>query len=96
MDSTGGYPMALDTLYVWMLRHQDLQPSPAPEFRAAVAPEVGLNLKISSVSDSPRSESDIRIDSYNPRQIISASNNIGNGRQAQFFSADGGKSVSGL
>jgi hypothetical protein len=26
-DPTGGYPLALENLYVWMLQHQDLQPS---------------------------------------------------------------------
>ena len=25
-DPTGGFPMALENLYNWMLRHQDLQP----------------------------------------------------------------------
>jgi BNR/Asp-box repeat len=92
LDPTGGYPMALESLYVWMLRHQDLQPSPAPEFRAAVTPSVGQNLRISGASDTPRSESDIRVNFNNPLQIISASNNIGIGRQAHFFSADGGAS----
>jgi hypothetical protein len=92
LDPTGGYPMALETLYVWMLRHQELQPSPVPEFKAAVAPTVGQNLQISDQSDTPRSESDIRINFNNPKQIIAASNNIGNGRQAQFFSGDGGAS----
>src|SRR5213080_3097759 len=29
-DPTGGYPLALDTLYAWMLLHEDLQPPPAP------------------------------------------------------------------
>src|SRR5689334_10720423 len=51
LDPTGGYPMALETLYAWMLRHQDLQASPAPEFKAAVAPSVGRNLKISGTAD---------------------------------------------
>ena len=92
LDPTGGYPMALETLYAWMLRHQDLQPSSAPEFKAAVAPSVGQNLKISDASDNPRSESDIRINISDPQQIIAASNNIGNSRQAQFFSGDGGTS----
>jgi hypothetical protein len=88
-DPTGGYPMALESLYAWMLRHQDLQPSPAPALTAAV-PSVGQNLSISGASNNPRSESDIRINLNNPQQIIAASNNIGNSRQAQFFSSDGG------
>jgi hypothetical protein len=90
-DPTGGYPMALESLYVWMLRHQDLQPSPAPEL-AAAAPSVGPNRRISGASDNPRSETDIRINLNNPQQIIAGSNNIGNSRQAQFFSSDGGGS----
>jgi len=90
LDPTGGYPLALENLYSWMLLHQDLQPSPAPETKAAVAPSVGPNLKISGDNDTPRSESDIRINPVNPQQIIAASNNIGNGRQAQFWSQDGG------
>jgi len=90
LDPTGGYPMVLENLYSWMLLHQDLKPSPAPELKAATAPSVGANLKISGESDTPRSESDIRINPSNPQQIIGASNNIGNGRQANFFSGDGG------
>jgi hypothetical protein len=90
-DPTGGYPMALESLYVWMLLHQDLQPSPAPQLTAA-EPAVGQNLRVSGAGDNPRSESDIRINLNNPQQIIAASNNIGNSRQAQFFSSDGGTS----
>ena len=38
-----------------------------------------------------RSESDIRVNYWNPSKIIAASNNIGgSGQQAQFFSTDGG------
>jgi hypothetical protein len=91
LDPTGGYPMALESLYVWMLLHQDLQPSPAPALRSAT-PSVGPNQRISGAADNPRSESDIRINAKNPQQIIAGSNNIGNGRQAQFFSSDGGMS----
>ena len=92
LDPTGGYPLALETLYVWMLRHQDLQPSTAPEFKAAGGPSVGPNVRISGVFDNPRSDSDIRVNFNNPKQIIGASNNIGAGPQAQFFSVDGGSS----
>jgi hypothetical protein len=91
LDPTGGYPLALENLFSWMLLHQDLQPSQAPEAKAASAPSVGANLKISGDNDSPRSESEIRVNPGNPLQIIAASNNIGNGRQAQFSSPDGGK-----
>src|SRR5260370_36560208 len=48
-DPTGGFPLALESLYVWMLRHQDLQPPPAPPARAAApAVAVGQNLRISA------------------------------------------------
>lgn len=89
-DPTGGFPLALQNLYQWMLLHQDLKPPPAPEVQAAISAIVGQNLRISSHADKARSESDIRINLANPRQIIAASNNLDNGRQAQFFSSDGG------
>lgn len=91
-DPTGGFPLALENLGSWMLRHQDLQPPPAPEAAANVGVWVGSNIRISGQSNGPRSESDIRINVGNVNQIIAASNDIQNGRQAQFFSADGGMS----
>jgi hypothetical protein len=30
-DPTGGYPLALRDLYLWMLEHQDLEPQRGPE-----------------------------------------------------------------
>jgi hypothetical protein len=90
LDPTGGYPLVLENLHAWMLLHQDLQPPPAPAFKAAAAPSAGANLKISGDHDNPHSESDIRINPNDPQQIIAASNNIGNSRQAQYFSLDGG------
>jgi hypothetical protein len=51
---------------------------------------VGRDARISGVQITPRSESDIRLDFRDPRRIIAASNNIGNGGQAQFFSRNGG------
>src|SRR3954465_4774118 len=92
LDPTGGYPLVLENLHAWMLLHQNLRPSEAPEFKAAAAPVVGENVKISGDNDSPRSESDIAINPGNPKQIIGASNNLGSGHQAQFFSSDGGAS----
>ena len=92
VDPTGGLPLALDNLYVWMLLHQNLQPSPAPAALAAAPVTVGPNMRISGQNDSPRSESDIRISFVDSKHIIAASNNIGNGRQAQFYSTDGGAS----
>jgi len=91
-DPTGGFPLALDSLYVWMLLHQNLLPPPAPTAVAATPVEVGPNLRISGQNKTPLSESDIRINFGNPIKIIAASNNIGSGRQAQFFSTNGGAS----
>lgn len=89
-DPTGGYPLALENLYLWMLAHQDLQPPPPPPAEAVASVTVGENLRISGASNKPRSESDIRIKFSDPNRIIAASNNLDNGRQAQFFSTDGG------
>jgi len=92
LDPTGGYPLVLENLHAWMLLHQDLKPSEPPAFKAAAGASVGQNIKISGDTDTPRSESDIQINPNNPKQVIGASNNIGSGHQAQFFSADGGAS----
>jgi BNR/Asp-box repeat len=90
LDPTGGYPLVLENLHAWMLLHQDLKPSEPPVFKAAAEPSVGPNVNISGDNDTPRSESDIQINPHNPKQVIAASNNIGSGQQAQFFSSDGG------
>ena len=45
LDPTGGYPLVLENLYVWMLRNQDLKAPPAPESKAASAVTVGPNVK---------------------------------------------------
>lgn len=90
-DPTGGFPLALENLYVWMLHHQDLKPAAA---RAAVGPgkiaSAGANLRISGSQSFPRSESDIRANPANGKQIIAASNNPEDGIQAHFYSTDGG------
>ena len=52
---------------------------------------VGTNVRASGSSTARRSESDIRVNYWNPQYIVSASNNIGgSGFQAQFWSTDGG------
>ena len=52
---------------------------------------VGANVRTSGAQTVPRSESDIRINFWNPTQIIAASNNIGgSGQQAQYYSTNGG------
>ncbi|HEV3115895.1 MAG TPA: sialidase family protein [Gemmataceae bacterium] len=92
-DPTQGYPLALESIYHWMLTHQDLRPSPPlpPPARAHVAD--GNNIRISGAQNTPRSESDIRVNFNAPKFIIAASNAIaGDGRQAQFYSMDGGAS----
>ena len=94
-DPTGGFPLALESLYVWMLHHQDLKPSPPVPATAPIkSVVVGKNYRISGLQNSPRSESDIRINPKDPKQIIGASNNISRGAsgQAQFYSKDGGAS----
>jgi hypothetical protein len=100
-DPTGGYPLVLKEVHEWMLSHQSLVPGPpdkeaTPEEDDAVAAPVKSALvagerRISGVQTTPRSESDIRVNYWDPLKIISASNNIsGSGSQAQFYSTDGG------
>ena len=93
-DPTGGYPLILNEIYEWMVSHQDLAAVPlAAEETAASRKSMTLspNQRISGLQTSPRSESDIRINFWNPSKVIAASNNIlGDGRLAQFYSSDGG------
>jgi hypothetical protein len=93
-DPSGGYPLVLQEVHAWMLSHQDLQPGPADSPRAAerVASETAEQ-RISGPQQGPRSESDIRVNPFDPAKIIGASNNITNsGMQAMFYSSDGGAS----
>jgi hypothetical protein len=105
-DPTGGYPHVLKEVHEWMITHQDLRPTSADEPKAAThdadadgdalgvisaASTVGTNLRTSGAQTSPRSESDIRINYWNPLKIVAASNNISaSGQQAQLYSSDGG------
>jgi hypothetical protein len=98
-DPTGGYPLVLKEIHEWMRTHQSLVPGPpdkdaAPEFEAelpAKTATVGGEKRISGAQSAPRSESDIRVNYWDPMKIIGASNNIsGSGFQAQFYSTDGG------
>jgi hypothetical protein len=51
----------------------------------------GTNVRSSGAQTVSRSESDIRINYWNPMKIIAASNNIGgSGTQGQYYSSDGG------
>jgi len=51
----------------------------------------GTNVRTSGAQSNARSESDIRINYWNPSKIIIASNNIsGSGTQGEYYSSDGG------
>ena len=101
-DPTGGYPLVLKEIWEWMIHHQDLLPGePEPDRAPGAAANgeelegnaamVSGELRISGAQTTPRSESDIRVNYFDPTKIISASNSIvGGGRQSQFFSADSG------
>ncbi len=96
-DPTGGYPLVLKEIWEWMLHHQDLEPGQAEPDRApgeeleGDAATVSGELRVSGAQTTPRSESDIRVNYFDPTKIISASNSIvGGGHQAQFFSTDSG------
>ncbi|MCK6684303.1 MAG: pre-peptidase C-terminal domain-containing protein [Thermoanaerobaculia bacterium] len=66
-------------------------PAPAANRGEEVNATVGTNQRISGAQTSSRSESDIRINYWNPNYIIAGSNNISaSGFQAQFWSTDGG------
>ncbi|MCI0389214.1 MAG: hypothetical protein MOB07_10700, partial [Acidobacteria bacterium] len=98
-DPTGNYPRALKDLYLWMITHQDLKPSPAeepgahkgqgPSEEEEKAAVIGANLRISGAQSTFRAESNISVNYRDPMKIIAASNS-GSGRQAQFYSTNGG------
>ena len=93
-DPTGGYPLVLHEAWEWMVTHQDLRPGKleAGHGEQKAASETG-EMRISGAQTSPRSETDIRVNYLNPQKIIGASNNISStGRQAMFFSSNGGTS----
>jgi hypothetical protein len=102
LDPMGGYPLVLKEIHEWMVTHQNLQPGPPTHSKAGVllgdedkATVGGANQRISGAATNPRSESDIRVNYWDPTKIISASNNIGgNGQQAQFWSTNGGSTWS--
>ena len=58
---------------------------------SALTASAGTNVRTSGTQTVSRSESDIRINYWNPSKIIAASNNIGgSGMQGMYYSADGG------
>lgn len=94
-DPTGGYPHVLKEIHEWMVSHQDLLPGiPEPDvLPEPLAGEVSRTSerRISS-QENTRSESDIRINFWDPSKVIAASNNLeGSGHQAQYWSTDGGQ-----
>jgi hypothetical protein len=55
------------------------------------AATAGSNVRTSGAQTASRSESDIRVNYWNPARIIAASNNIGgSGTQGMYYSSDGG------
>src|SRR5438270_901408 len=58
---------------------------------SALGATAGTNVRTSGAQTVSRSESDIRINYWNPPKIIAASNNIGgSGMQGEYYSTDGG------
>ena len=58
---------------------------------SSLAASVGTNVRTSGLQTASRSESDIRINYWDPSKIIVGSNNIGgSGMQGMYYSADGG------
>ena len=91
-DPTGGYPRVLTQVHQWMVTHQDLVPGPPePEARPEGGEAIAGERRISGAQTSPRSQSDLRVNYWDPTKIVGAANNISaGGAQAQFFSTDGG------
>jgi hypothetical protein len=93
-DPTGGYPRLLRDLHRWMVGHQDLQAGkePAAETAAPVARSASESgeVRISGAQTLPRGGATIRVNRWNPQQIIAASQNPYNGATVQYYSADGG------
>ncbi len=94
-DPTGGYPLVLKEIYEWMVSHQDLRPGPGlpagGQGELAERASVGGNVRTSGAQTTRRSESDIRVNYWNPSLVIAASNNIsGSGQQGEYRSSDGG------
>jgi len=82
-DPMGGYPHVLKEIHEWMVSHQDLLPGlpeqevvPSIEGMFDAATVGGTNVRISGAQTSSRSESDIRVNYWDPTKIIGASNNI--------------------
>ncbi|MBI3424111.1 MAG: VCBS repeat-containing protein [Acidobacteria bacterium] len=108
-DPIGGYPHVLKEVLEWMEWHQDLrsgmglQPlgtgqqneEEEEEAERLQAPNSTITneQRVSGAQTTARSESDIRINFFDPTKIISASNAItASGQQAVFYSTNSGVS----
>jgi hypothetical protein len=97
-DGTGGYPLVLNEVHEWMVSHPDLKPGPgrgeALEKKKPTGgpkPAPGPDGQISSDEPYPRSESDIRVNFWDPSKIVSASNDLhAFSTLAISYSSDGG------
>lgn len=92
-DPTGGYPRVLNEIREWMESHQNLQSGPGNSGGGTSPNSTITNeQRISPTGASNvRSESDIRINFFDPTKIIAASNNIsGTGRQGIYYSTNTG------
>src|SRR3954467_5996143 len=96
-DGSRGYPLVLKEVYEWMVSHPDLQPgSPGRDMAekkkpSGPRPVPGPDFSISGTSAAPRSESDIRVNFWDPSHVVGASNNLhGGGSLAIAYSSDGG------
>ncbi|HEX9945762.1 MAG TPA: sialidase family protein [Thermoanaerobaculia bacterium] len=95
-DPTGGYPLALRDVHEWMVSHPDLKPGrPEPDSpleAEAKASSADSDLAMGGPQTGFRSESDIRVNYWDPSQIVASSNNLGaTGRMAMYYSHDGGQ-----
>ncbi len=97
-DPTGGYPHVLKEVLEWMMTHQDLKAGPGESVGAKSSDPDATNngdFRISGTQTAARSESDIRVNFFDPSKILAASNNIsGTGQQGIYFSINSGSSWS--
>jgi hypothetical protein len=99
-DPTGGYPRLLRDLHRWMVAHQDLQPGSPPSADKASGPGLtdrsasnGGEVRVSAVSKEARYGPTIRLNRWNPRQMLAASRStVANTQVEAFVSGDGGAS----
>lgn len=99
-DPTGGYPRVLHEIEEWMESHQNLKSGPGRQAvtQSNAQQDVGTTSLVTneqriSAAGIIRSESDIRINFFDPTKIIAASNNIsGTGKQGIYYSTNSGVS----